>query len=66
MQYRKKNLNLLTKDNTKLLVERDVYIMEIKTLDSIPLWLIRALDRLKIYPMGFSKYKEAYIKDFHR
>ena len=66
MQYRKKNLNLLTKDNTKFLVERDVYIMEIKTLDSIPLWLIRALDRLKIYPMGFSKYKEAYIKDFHR
>lgn len=38
------------------------YIMEIKTLNSIPLWLVRYLNDLKIVPGSFSKYGEAYTQ----
>ncbi len=44
----------------KLILEKDKYIMEIKTLGAIPLWLIKHLNDLKIAPCGFSKYGEAY------
>ena len=36
--------------------------MEIKTLDRIPIWFTIILSKLKLYPSGFSKYKEAYLK----
>lgn len=38
------------------------YIMEIKTLNSIPLWLVKYLSDLKIVPGSFSKYGEAYTQ----
>lgn len=38
------------------------YIMEIKTLNSIPLWLVKYLNDLKIVPGSFSKYGEAYTQ----
>lgn len=62
IRYREDNLDLLTKNDTKKLMDKELYIMEVKTLDSMPFWLIRVLNNLKIYPMGFSKYKEAYVK----
>jgi SPX domain protein involved in polyphosphate accumulation len=38
------------------------YIMEIKTLKGMPLWLNEALNELKIYPKSYSKYGEIYKK----
>ena len=38
------------------------YIVEIKTPNSIPLWLAKILSELKIYPMSFSKYGSIYKK----
>ncbi len=38
------------------------YIMEIKTLGAMPLWLSNILDKNKIYPTSFSKYGNAYLK----
>ena len=35
-------------------------IMEVKTINSMPLWLVRELSRLKIYPVRFSKYGKIY------
>ncbi len=35
-------------------------LMEIKIPDAMPLWLVHALDREKIYPTSFSKYGSAY------
>ena len=35
-------------------------ILEIKTLDSIPLWFVKTLSELKIYPVSFSKYGNIY------
>lgn len=38
----------------------DQVLMEIKTGDSIPLWMVALLSRLKIYKTSFSKYGTAY------
>lgn len=40
----------------------DMYIMEIKALDSMPLWLVKSLSELKIYPTSFSKVGHIYEK----
>ena len=42
--------------------KENYYIMEIKTLGSIPLWLVKTLSELKIYPVSFSKYGKIYTK----
>ena len=43
----------------RILPEED-FILEVKTLKSMPLWLSGALDECKIYPGSFSKYGTAY------
>lgn len=37
----------------KYILEKDKYIMEIKTLGAIPIWFVKILDELKICPCGF-------------
>ena len=44
------------------ILEKNKYIMEIKTLGAIPMWFVKILDELKICPCGFSKYGEAYTQ----
>lgn len=44
------------------ILEKDKYIMEIKTLGSMPMWIVKLLDEIQICPCGFSKYGEAYIQ----
>ena len=39
---------------------KDMCIMEIKTLGSMPFWLVDALSKLKIYPTSFSKIGRIY------
>ena len=36
--------------------------MEIKMAGSMPLWLAKLLDQLKIYPVSLSKYGKSYLK----
>ena len=38
----------------------DLYLMEVKALESMPLWFTKALSELKIYPISFSKYGKIY------
>ena len=61
LKYRNKNLNLYNDDDLKKIVDEDIYVMEIKTTDRIPLWFTNILSKLKLYPGNFSKYKEAYL-----
>lgn len=42
--------------------DKPTYIMEIKALDGLPLWLVRSLSELKIYPQSFSKVGNIYKK----
>ena len=44
------------------LIDNETYIMEIKSIDSMPLWLTHALADLEIYPTSFSKYGKIYQK----
>jgi hypothetical protein len=35
-------------------------IMEIKAADAMPMWLVKLLDEMQIYPASYSKYGTAY------
>ncbi|MDR1914216.1 MAG: polyphosphate polymerase domain-containing protein [Clostridiales bacterium] len=48
------------------LLEKGEWLMEIKTAQSIPLWLCRLLSEYKIYPTGFSKYGAEYKRALGR
>lgn len=56
------NLKLDKGDKGDKYFEDDHYIMEIKTLESIPLWLANSLSELHIYPTSFSKIGKIYTK----
>ena len=43
--------------------KKDECIMEIKTLNGYPIWLVNALSSLNIYPNSFSKYGFIYSKE---
>lgn len=44
------------------LLEDDKFLMEIKTSKALPIWLVEALSKNKIYPTSFSKYGAEYKK----
>ncbi len=67
--------NVLYRDNVldlsrgawgKELLNKGDRIMEIKIAGSMPMWLVRMLDELKIYPTSFSKYGAAYKREFEQ
>lgn len=43
--------------------KENYYIMEIKTVGSMPLWLVRILSEMNITPTSFSKYGKIYEKE---
>jgi len=45
------------------LLDKDMYIMEIKCLGGMPIWLSHILAEMKIYPISFSKYGKIYQKN---
>lgn len=44
------------------LLEDETYLMEVKIIGAIPLWLARILTEEKVYSTGFSKYGTEYKK----
>ncbi len=62
VRYRNENLELTHPTDGKLILPRDITIMEIKTDGSMPIWLSRELDRCDILPSSFSKYGRAYLE----
>ena len=62
LKARQDNLKLDYGDYGKRYFKDNYYIMEIKTLGSIPLWLTRSLNKLGIFPTSFSKYGNFYKK----
>lgn len=63
LRSRRYKLSLELGDEGNLYFDEEVYIMEIKTLGAMPLWLVRSLSELRIYPISFSKYGSIYKKD---
>ena len=60
LRSRSEDLQLELGSSGKKYFDKDKYIMEIKTLDALPLWLTRVLSELKIYPISFSKIGNIY------
>ena len=60
IRFRNRELDLSRGDYGTVILDESQYILEIKCIDSMPLWLTRELDRLKIYPSSYSKYGTAY------
>lgn len=49
-------------DEGERLLPDEAYLMEIKTVNALPLWLVDILSELKIYKCSFSKYGTIYMK----
>ncbi|MBO4813283.1 polyphosphate polymerase domain-containing protein [Candidatus Saccharibacteria bacterium] len=63
LKYRDHNLELKNKKNDKIYFKDDRnIIMEIKAGGALPLWLVKKLSELKIYPQRFSKIGKIYQK----
>lgn len=60
IRYRNSELDLSNGDYGTVILNNDSYILEIKCVNSMPLWLTNRLDSLKIYPTSYSKYGTAY------
>ena len=62
LRYRDNELRLELGSSGKLVFNKTMYIMEVKTLGGLPLWFSSILSELKIYPKSFSKYGNVYKK----
>lgn len=62
LRSRTEVLRLEAGDDGEPYFAEKMYIMEIKALDAMPIWLVTALSELKIYPVSFTKYGNIYKK----
>ena len=62
VRSREDKLDLALGDAGRLLFADGEVILEIKVKDVYPMWLIRGLEKLSIYPCSFSKYGNVYKK----
>ena len=60
---RRSNFTFGETDEDELLLPNDIYIMEIKILGAMPLWLTRLLSENELFSHGFSKYGVKYKRD---
>ena len=63
VRVRRKNFVFGESDDDELLLPNGEYIMEIKILGAMPLWLTRLLSENELYSHGFSKYGNKYKQD---
>ena len=63
LKYRTSNLNFTNKKHDKMYFKTEPnIIMEIKTTGAMPLWLVKEMSRLHIYPQQFSKIGKIYAR----
>lgn len=60
IRTRRDELKLENGDYGDLLLDSDMWLMEVKVENSIPLWLTQLLSEFKIYSRSFSKYGKEY------
>jgi len=60
LRSRSNKLDLANDRKTTKFFTEPTYIMEIKTISALPLWLVRVLSQLEICPTSFSKYGQIY------
>lgn len=62
IRARRTDVRLSGEDYGELLLEEGRYLMEVKVIDSIPLWFTKALSEEGIYSVSFSKYGTEFQK----
>lgn len=62
IRFRTTCLDLSMGDWGTPLLPENTYLMEIKIIDAMPVWLSEMLSDLEIYPASFSKYGNCYKK----
>jgi hypothetical protein len=60
IRSREYDLNMEKGTYGETLLNDGFCLMEVKTTDSMPLWLVRILSELAVYPKSFSKYGNIY------
>lgn len=60
IRARRKDFSFGPADDDELLLEADMYIMEVKFLGAMPVWLAKKLSEMSIFSRGFSKYGTEY------
>ena len=60
VRTRTDHLTLDAGDAGERILDEGYSLMEVKTKGGMPLWLVRELSKLKLYPYSFSKYGNAY------
>ncbi len=60
IRTRRERLRLESGDDGEELLKKGIWLMEIKTVGSMPVWLSELLTELKIYGCSFSKYGTEY------
>lgn len=58
--WRREDLSLCSGAYGEPILSEDQVLMEVKTVDAIPLWMVRLLTDNHIYKTSFSKYGNAY------
>ena len=66
IRYRTDRLDLKAGLDGELICDGGEVMMEIKTGTAYPMWLVRLLNDNKIYKCSFSKYGNAYRREFER
>ena len=49
-----------------LISDANTYIMEVKSNGGLPLWFVKVINELEIYPSSFSKYGKVYMTSLMR
>lgn len=57
------DLRLEKGDQGNPLFMDELYLMEIKVRGALPMWIVKSLSELKIYPTSFSKYGQIFTKE---
>ena len=66
IRWRREELSLRLGDAGVPLLDSGACLMEVKTLDALPLWFARILTGFKLYPTSFSKYGTIYQEHLAR
>lgn len=63
IRYRKENLTLEAGDEGTVILPKGKVLMELKTIDAVPMWMTQFLSKEQIYPISFSKYGTCYLRE---
>ncbi len=63
IRSRRNHLSLAFGDVADELFEQEYWLLEIKAVGAYPLWLVRKMEELSLYPVSFSKYGTIYKKE---